>query len=125
MTQRLYEQICRDAFVQSFSELACKYGYSDTTIANIFDEYATELEKKCGPIIASRVLGIDKKHIVHMMRVVFVDIESGTILEMRPHKKTDIIDSIEKMVDYDKNIQIVTMDTTDGLNQFIEKINRQ
>jgi len=29
------------------------------------------------------------------------------------------------MVDYDKNIQIVTMDTTDGLNQFIEKINRQ
>ena len=60
-----------------------------------------------------------------MMRVVFVDIESGTLLEMRPHKKTDIIDSIEKMVDYDKNIQIVTMDTTDGLNQFIEKINRQ
>ena len=87
MTQRLYEQICRDAFVPSFSVLACKYGYSDTTIANIFDEYATELEKKCGPIKASQVLNIDKKHIVHMMRVVFVDIESGTILEMRPHKK--------------------------------------
>ena len=50
-------------------------------------ELIAELEKKCGPIIASRVLGIDEKHIVHMMRVVFVDIESGTILEMRPHKK--------------------------------------
>lgn len=56
--------------------------YTSTTIANIFDEYAAELESKRAKVVAPRILGIDEKHIVHNMRGVFVDIETGTLLEM-------------------------------------------
>ena len=84
MTHRLYEQIKREAFSRPFVEVAADYGYSDTTIANIFDEYAAELEAKRDSIVAPRVLGIDEKHIVHAMRAIFVDIETGRLLEMTP-----------------------------------------
>lgn len=122
MTQRLYEQIKRESFVQTFSELSHKYGYSDTTIANIFDEYAAELEKQRGPIIAPRVLGIDEKHIVHALRAVFIDIETGVLLEMKPNnKKKDIIETIENMIDYDKNIELVTMDMHNGYRSHVQE----
>ena len=36
--------------------------------------------------------------------------DTGELLEMRPNnKREDIISTIESMVDYDKNIKIVTM----------------
>lgn len=82
ITNRLYEQIRRDTFVRPFSDLADEFGYTSTTIANIFDEYAAELESKRAKVVAPRILGIDEKHIVHNMRGVFVDIETGTLLEM-------------------------------------------
>ena len=121
MTARLYEQIRRDAFVRPFSDIGNDFGYSDTTIATIFDEYASELEAKRGPVVAPRVLGIDEKHIVHAMRAVFVDIETGTLLEMKAgNKRTDVIDAIESMVDYDKNIEIVVMDMYAAYRDYIQ-----
>ena len=111
MTYRLYDQIRRDSFVRTFAEVATAYGFSEPTIATIFDEYASELEEQGRSIIAPRILGIDEKHIVHAMRGVFVDIESGVLLEIKKsNKKADILGAIEAMIDYDKNIQIVTMD---------------
>ena len=122
MTERLYDQIRRDAFRMSFSEVAAMYGYSDTTIANIFDEYARELEAKRGAIVAPYALGIDEKHIVHTMRAVFVNIETGELLEIRPdNKKKDILGTIEGMVDYDTNIRIVTMDMSNGYKSYVEE----
>lgn len=82
MTDRLFELIQRESFRHPFTEVAEEYGYSITTIATIFDDYGAKLEAKRGPVVAPRVLGIDEKHIVNNMRAVFVDGESGCLLEM-------------------------------------------
>lgn len=122
VTHRLYEQIRRDVFVRPFTDVADDFGYTITTISTIFDEYAAELETKRGTIVAPRVLGIDEKHIVHAMRAVFVDIETGTLLEMTENnKKNDIVGTIESMVDYDKNIEIVTMDMSPGYRSWVQE----
>ena len=122
MTCRLYEQIKRDAFIYPFVTVASMYGYSDTTIANIFDEYAAEPEKSRGTIVAPKVLGIDEKHIVNAMRAIFVDIETGHLLEMTSDNKAkNIIETIESMVDYDKNIELVTMDMANGYRSYVQE----
>lgn len=122
MTRRLYEQIRSQSFRHSFADVAASSGFSATTVASIFDEYAKELETARGPIVAPRVLGIDEKHIVHAMRGVFVDIESGRLLEMtEANKASDIMGTIMNMVDYDKNIEIVTMDMSGGYRSYIEE----
>jgi transposase len=122
LTYRLYEQIKRDAFLRPFAEVASEYGYSEGTIRNIFDEFAAELEENRGPIIAPEVLGIDEKHIVNEMRGVFVDIKTGKLLEMTErNKREDVIGTIEKMVDYDKNIRIVTTDMANNYKSYIHE----
>lgn len=120
LTYRLHEQLRRDVFLRPFKQVASEYGYSEGTIRNIFDEYAAELEAARGPIIAPEVLGIDEKHIVHEMRGIFVDIKTGRLLEMTAqNKESDIIGTIEKMVDYDKNIKIVTTDMSYSYRSYI------
>ncbi len=122
MTFRLYDQIRRDSFVNTFSDIAAAYGFSEPTIATIFDEYAAELEAEKEAIVAPRVLGIDEKHIVHAMRGVFVDIETGTLLEMTDsNKRSDVLGVIGAMVDYDKNIEIVTMDMSPAYRSYIQE----
>lgn len=119
-TYRLYEQIRRDAFIRPFSQVAAEFGISEGTVRSIFDEYATELEAKRGPIVAPEVLGIDEKHIVHAMRGIFVDIKTGRLLEMtEDNKESSIIGTIERMVDYDKNIRIVTTDMANSYRSYI------
>lgn len=122
MTYRLYDLIKRASFIRPFSDVAVEYGYSVPTIGTIFDEYVAELEPMRGAIIAPRVLGIDEKHIVNAMRGVFVDIESGTLLEMtETNKRKDVIFTIENMIDYDKNIKIVTMDMSNGYRSHVQE----
>lgn len=120
-TYRLYEQIKRDSFVRPFSDVAEEFGYSEGSIRNIFDEFAAELESTRGPIVAPEVLGIDEKHIVHNMRGVFVDCKTGRLLEMtKTNKRDEVTNTIEKMVDYDKNIRIVTMDMSNGYRSIVQ-----
>lgn len=122
MTDRLFELIQRESFRHPFTEVAEEYGYSITTIATIFDDYGAKLEAKRGPVVAPRVLGIDEKHIVNNMRAVFVDGESGCLLEMCEDNKRDtILHTIENMVDYDTNIEIVTMDMACGYRSYIQE----
>lgn len=122
MTKRLFELIQRESFLHPFTEVAEAYGYSVPTIASIFDDYGVELEAQRGPIVAPRVLGIDEKHIVNNMRAVFVDGESGCLLEMCADNKRDtILHTIENMVDYDTNIEIVTMDMACGYRSYIQE----
>lgn len=122
MTYRLYEQIRRDVFTRTFAEVAAAYGFSEPTVASIMDEYAAELGEQRKAIVAPRVLGIDEKHIVHAMRAVFVNIETGELLEMRPaNKKADICGTIEAMVNYDKNIDIVTMDMSSAYRSYVQE----
>ena len=111
MTERLKDKIRNDCFYHTFTDMAIDSGFSEGNIRNICDQYWDELEQKRGPIVAPRVLGIDEKHISHNMRAIFVDIETGHLLEIRPNnKEEDIIGTIESMVDYDKNIKLVTID---------------
>lgn len=56
------------------------------------------------------------------MRAVFVDGESGCLLEMCEDNKRDtILHTIENMVDYDTNIEIVTMDMACGYRSYIQE----
>lgn len=120
-TLRLREQLRRDVFTRPFSQVAMEYGFTEGTIRYIFDEYADELEANRGPIIAPEVLGIDEKHIVHAMRGIFVDIKTGRLLEMTENnKEADIVGTIMQMVDYDKNIRIVTTDMANGYRSHIQ-----
>ena len=122
LTRRLYDEIRHEAFTKPLSTVAMKYGYSDTIIGKIFDEYSKELETAHGPVIAPRVLGIDEKHIVHNMRAIFTDIENRVLLEMCPDNKKDtVIAAIEHMVDYDTNIEVVTMDMSCGYRTYVQE----
>ena len=63
------------------------------------------------PIIAPRVLGVDEKHIAHIMRGTLVDIVNGTLLDMiEDNTRPKMEDAIKKMKDWDKNIEVVTTD---------------
>ena len=120
-TFRLLEQLRRDVFTRPFSQVATEYGFTEGTIRYVFDEYAEQLEAKRGPIVAPEVLGIDEKHIVHAMRGIFVDIKTGRLLEMTENnKEADIVGTIERMVDYDKNIRIVTTDMANNYRSHIQ-----
>lgn len=120
-TLRLIEKIKRDCFSRPFSDIAAETGYTIPTISSIFDEYIEELDASRPPIVAPEVLGIDEKHIVHQMRAVFIDDKTGSLLEMLPSNKADdIISMIESMVDYDKNIRIVTMDMANGYKSAVQ-----
>lgn len=120
-TLRLVEKIKKDCFIRPFSDIAAETGYTIPTISSIFDEYIEELDANRPPIIAPEVLGIDEKHIVHQMRAVFIDDKTGLLLDMLPTNKPDAITSmIESMVDYDKNIRIVTMDMANGYKSAIQ-----
>lgn len=122
MTHRLHDQIKRESYIRPFTDVAAYFGYSIPTVAAIFDEYTAELEKQREEIIAPRILGIDEKHIVNALRGVFVDIETGTLLEMTPgNKRSDIIETIQGMKDYDKNIEIVTMDMSGGYRSYVHE----
>lgn len=55
------------------------------------------------------------------MRAVFIDDKTGLLLGMLPTNKPDAIISMsESMVDYDKNIRIVTMDMANGYKSAIQ-----
>lgn len=121
-TIRLMEKIQRDCFSRSFSEIAQETGYTLTTIAELFSHYSDQLEATKAPIIAPEILSIDEKHIVHNMRAIFVDHTTGYLLEMTEDNKRDtIIRVIESMVDYDKNIKVVTTDMANGYKSAIQE----
>ena len=115
MTNRLLDQIRHDSFVHTFTEVANTFGFSITTITDIFDEYADELEANRPPIVASKAIAIDEKHIVHAMRGVFVDHITGELLEITPDNKKDtIISTLESFQDVYENLRLVTTDMANG-----------
>lgn len=121
VTDRLYEQICMEAFTRPFTDVASEHGYTEGTVRNFFDEYAAEMEAMRPKIKAPEVLGIDEKHIVHEMRAVFIDIKTGRLLEMTPNNKVnDIIGTITRMEGYE-NIRLITTDMANGYRSYIHE----
>lgn len=121
-TRRLYEQIELRALQGPFTPIAEEYGISTKKVSNILVKYGKELEKR-HQIATPRVLGMDEVHINNVMRGVFTNIEAGTILEMvKDNKFHTMKDTIECMQDYQKNIEIVTMDMTSSYVSVVEEI---
>lgn len=120
ITNRLETVIRKRSLSEPFKNVADEFGITITTVSSIFEEYGKELEKG-RKLVAPRVLGIDENHLNHVMCGIFTDIENGTLLEITKDNKMPTIQAaIESMIDYDKNIEIVTMDMYRGYKSVVE-----
>ena len=70
MTTRLEEFLRVECFLQPFTQLAERSGYSVGEISSIMDEELEKYDKmrEEHPLEAPTVLGIDEKHLAHYMR---------------------------------------------------------
>lgn len=120
-TKRLYKQLESRALNEPFAPIAAEYGISKTKVAEILIKHCKEREVN-RIMVAPRVLGIDEKHIAHAARGIFVNIENGKLIEMtEDNKKKTIMSTIERMKDYDRNIEIVTMDMSSAYCNVVQE----
>ena len=116
ITNRLRDYIRKESMLRPFLNIAEELGMSDTTVRNIFKEYAKSLDDE-RILKTPRVLGIDENHICGTYRAVFVDIEAKTLIEMLPdRKKPHVINFIQSLPNY-KNIKVVTCDMYTGYRE--------
>ncbi len=117
MTTRLLEFLRTECFLQSHTELADRCGVSVETIRNIMDLEIQKYEndRKANPLLAPRVLGIDEKHINHIMRGTLVDVERGLLLDMLEDNKQETMkNAIKQLKDWDARIEVVTTDMSNS-----------
>ena len=120
-TTRLYDQLKIRAMKEPFTVLSREYGISITKASDILIEHGKKLYSD-RRVIAPKVLGIDEKHIVKDKRGVLVDVERGILLEMRPDNKQETIrEAIESLINYDKNIKVVTIDMWTGYVSVVQE----
>ena len=122
MTTRLEEFLRVECFLQPFTQLAERSGYSVGEISSIMDEELEKYDKmrEEHPLEAPTVLGIDEKHLAHYMRGTLVDVGNRLLLDMfEDNKKPTIAKGIKKLKNWDKNIKVVT---TDMNNAYIPMI---
>lgn len=125
MTNRLEEYLRKEVFLQPFNVLCERSGFSNYTISKIMDEEMEKYEakRKANPPKAPRVLGIDEKHLRKEARGVLVDIESGKLLDMLvDNKKDTMIAGIKGLKDWDKNIEVVTVDMNAGYISWLPEL---
>jgi transposase len=124
MTKRLVEQVRYEAFENNFLAVSKLHRCSDSTVEKIFDEYVVELEEEhaLNGITAPRVLGIDEKHIQHKMHGIFVNVETGEVLELSEDNSSNTMKRVIMGMDHYEDIQIVTMDMANGYKSMIEEI---
>ncbi|MCI5792439.1 MAG: ISL3 family transposase [Lachnospiraceae bacterium] len=120
-TTRLYEQIRLRSFAEPFSKLAEEYAVTIPTISDIMVTAGREMDE-AHPLIAPKVLGIDEKHIEHKMRAIYVDIESGVLLEMTKDNKRETVENLIKSMKGYENIKVVTTDMAQGYRPIIEEL---
>lgn len=122
-TKRLYQQIKVDSFNRKFTDVAQDFGISDTKVADIFDEYTAELEKKRGVVMAPKKhLALDEKHVEHKMRGVLVNGDNGEILEMTEKNDYDSISKAITSLQGWQNITHITTDMANGYRTVIEDL---
>lgn len=120
MTQRLLDFVKVESFLQPHTTLQERTGLSIQTIQNIMDDEIERFEqlRRDNPIEAPEVLGIDEKHIQHVMRGTLVDVQNGELLDMMENNAAETMkDAIKKLKGWDKNIRVVT---TDMSNQYLK-----
>lgn len=121
-TKRLYEQIKVDSFYRKFTEVAEEFGISDTTVADIFDEYTFELEAHRQAPEVGTWLAIDEKHVNHKMRGVFVDGDSGRLLELTEDNSLPTVKKAIMSFKGYENVKFVTTDMANSYRTVIEDI---
>lgn len=120
MTERLYDYLKVESFIQPMNVLAERTGYSEIQIGQILDEQIDRFddERLQSPIEAPHVLGIDEKHLGHKMRGTLVDVRRGKLLDMlEDNEQKTMENAIRQLKDWDTNIKVVT---TDMANQYIK-----
>lgn len=119
-TKRLEDYIKTESFLQDHAHLQEVSGLSTPTIQEIMDQEIDRYDRMRidDPIPAPRVLGIDEKHINHIMRGTLVDVESGNLLDMlEDNDETTMTAAIKRLKDWDTNIEVVT---TDMANRYLK-----
>lgn len=119
ITKRLREYLKVQSFLQPFTALAKETGLQIKTIGQIMDEEIKKQDefRKMHPLEAPRALGVDEKHIIDDMGGVFINDDTGRLLEMTEDiKKESMAAAITSLSNWDKNIKVVT---TDMNNQYL------
>ena len=113
LTDRLYQFIQTESFLQPLADLARRTGLDEKTISKIMDEEIEKYEKEreAHPPEAPFHLGIDEVHIKNVMRGTLVDGDTGALIDMTEDVKEETLKAaIEKLKDWKKNIKVVTTD---------------
>lgn len=121
-TKRLFQQVKVDSFYDTFSDVAAKFGIANTTVADIFDIYTEELAEKHKQKPVGRWLAIDEKHVDHQMRGIFVDGETGNLLEITENNSPETIKKTIMSLNGYENITHVTMDMANGYKAVVEEV---
>lgn len=121
-TERARINIQRRAFEEPFKYIASQYGIAESTVGDLFDEYAEELEKKRGAVVCPEVLGIDEKHIARHARAVFIDDNTSALIELgEDNSQATIINTIKSFEGYDTNLRLITMDMASDYRSWLKK----
>ena len=123
MTVRLKDEIRRESFYKTFSELANRYSFTIPTISAIFAEEAAKKEADY-VLTMPGVLGIDEVHLEKNYYGVYVSVskDEGHIIEMtRTRSKKVVADTIRKMKD-PQNLKYVTMDMWEPYKDAVREV---
>ena len=121
-TKRLFQQVKVDSFYNEFTAVAAKFGIANTTVAGIFDIYTEELAAKHKHKEIGKWLAIDEKHVEHQMRGVFIDGETGDLLEITEDNKPETVKKTIMSIPGYEHVTHVTMDMANGYKAVIEDV---
>lgn len=121
-TKRLFQQVKVDSFYNEFTAVAAKFGIANTTVADIFDIYTEELAAKHKYKEIGKWLAIDEKHVEHQMRGVFVDGETGDLLEISPDNSPETVKKTIMSIPGYEHVTHVTMDMANGYKAVVEDV---
>lgn len=123
LTERLYDYLREESFVQPFTSLSELTGISRETIAQVMDEETARYKKyrEDNPFEAPDVLGIDETHIGKIMRGVLVNVRTGQLLDMLTDNKPDTMqEGIKRLSGWDTNIKVVTVDMSNSYISWLQ-----
>lgn len=108
MTERVLSYIELQALAHTFAHVARDVGVSESTVSNIFQDFATRLEEH-RRMETPRVLGIDEVYIGKKSRAVFTDVEGRIPIDMLPtRKKTEVKKWLSELDTH--RVKVVIMD---------------
>ena len=119
MTQRLFDMIVKEAKGKPFAEVARMVGMADVTVRDVLNSHIDEtLSDYSFP--TPRVLGIDEKRLLGKYRAVVGNIETKTLLDMRPNRFKSHLGPYLDGLDKDR-IEVVCQDMWADYREVVTK----